>query len=113
MRTATAATNMSNMLTRNTYVLRDDFRYSPNRRMPQNVLTSGSAWNHQCKSNDHHLNGKHMQITFYDELRVNGASKISWSYQNCLKSLICSTIPCVYVLKLTWTASAAAYPAAW
>lgn len=58
-------------------------------------------------------NGKHMQITFYDELRVNGVSKISWSYQNCLKSLICSTIPCVYVLKLTWTASAAAYPAAW
>jgi hypothetical protein len=27
------------------YVLRDDFLYSPKISMPQNVLTSGSAWN--------------------------------------------------------------------
>jgi len=44
IRTATATMNISNMLPSSTYVLFDDFRYSPNKTMPQKVLTSGSAY---------------------------------------------------------------------
>ena len=43
IRTATATINIDNILTSNIYVLLDDFLYSPNKRIPQKVLTSGSA----------------------------------------------------------------------
>lgn len=44
MSTATATMNMNSMNPSRIYVFRDDFRYSPNRSIPQNVLTSGNAW---------------------------------------------------------------------
>jgi len=43
IRTPTATTNIDNMPTSNMYVLLDDLLYSPNRSIPQKVLTSGSA----------------------------------------------------------------------
>lgn len=49
IRTTTATMNINNIPKSNTYVFRDDFRYSPNNSMPQNVLTSGSALQHITK----------------------------------------------------------------
>lgn len=43
IRTATATININSMLPSRIYVLLDDLLYSPNRRTPQKVLTSGSA----------------------------------------------------------------------
>lgn len=43
MRTATATMNINNMLPSTIYVLPDDLRNSPNKTIPQKVLTSGSA----------------------------------------------------------------------
>jgi hypothetical protein len=44
MSTPTATININNILPNSIYVLGDDLLYSPNKMMPQNVLTSGSAW---------------------------------------------------------------------
>jgi hypothetical protein len=43
MSTPTATININNILPNSIYVLGDDLLYSPNKMMPQNVLTSGSA----------------------------------------------------------------------
>ena len=61
----TAAMNMNSMLPSNIYVLLDDFRYSPNRTIPQKVLTSGSAWCYHEKfkwsAHSDWIAGKHTQ----------------------------------------------------
>lgn len=43
IRTPTATININSILMRNMYVLLEDLLYSPNRSIPQNVLTNGSA----------------------------------------------------------------------
>jgi hypothetical protein len=43
MSTPTATININNILPSKIYVLPDDFLYSPNKTIPQKVLTSGSA----------------------------------------------------------------------
>lgn len=43
IRTPTATTNIASIPTSNPYVRLDDFLYSPKSRIPQKVLTSGSA----------------------------------------------------------------------
>lgn len=54
MRIPTATINISNMLTSSMYVRLDDFLYSPKNRMPQKVLTKGSAC-HCYNQNKKHL----------------------------------------------------------
>jgi hypothetical protein len=87
MSTPTATININNILPNSIYVLGDDLLYSPNKMMPQNVLTSGSA----CFINT--IKSRYYSIEF--SLYVN------------VKLIYGDT-----VTKLTWTASAAAYPAA-
>lgn len=77
IRTPTATTNIHNMLQSNAYVLRDDFRYSPKRSMPQKVLTSGSA----C-------------ITPLSNVIVDGKS-YDYQYHHCMHTLCIHVLTCI------------------
>jgi hypothetical protein len=110
MSTPTATININNILPNSIYVLGDDLLYSPNKMIPQNVLTSGSA----CFINT-------IKSRYYSIIHSNLSTqilhvliKLGALWRNGEFSLYVN-VKLIYrdnVTKLTWTASAAAYPAA-